>query len=112
MASYSPQQNGVVERRNAMVVGAARSMLKQKGLLGWFWREAVITAVYLLNRVPCKAVDGKTPFEVWHWKRPTVHHLKTLGCIVYVHNTKHYTSKIDQSLRKRFLSRSGHSLLP
>jgi transposase InsO family protein len=36
MAPYSPQQNGVVERRNAMVVGAARSMLKQKGLPDWF----------------------------------------------------------------------------
>jgi hypothetical protein len=36
MTMYSPQQNGVVERRNAMVVGAARSMLKQKGLPDWF----------------------------------------------------------------------------
>jgi transposase InsO family protein len=36
-APYSPQQNGVVERLNAMVVGAVRSMLKQKGLPDWFW---------------------------------------------------------------------------
>jgi hypothetical protein len=36
MAPYSPQQNGVVERRNAMVVGATRSMLKEKGLPDWF----------------------------------------------------------------------------
>jgi transposase InsO family protein len=63
IAPYSPQQNGVVERQNAMVVGAARSMLKEKGLLGWFWGEAVMTAVYLLNRVPCKVVEGKTLFE-------------------------------------------------
>jgi hypothetical protein len=34
---YSPQQNGVVERRNATVVGAARSMLRAKGLPNWFW---------------------------------------------------------------------------
>jgi IS30 family transposase len=38
---YSPQQNGVVECHNSTVVGAARSMLKAKGLPNWFWGEAV-----------------------------------------------------------------------
>jgi transposase InsO family protein len=36
-APYSPQQNGVVERRNQTVVGMARSMMKAKGLPGMFW---------------------------------------------------------------------------
>ena len=49
-APYSPQQNGVVERRNGMVVGTARSLLKAKGLPGWFWGEAVLTAVYITRR--------------------------------------------------------------
>jgi hypothetical protein len=75
-------------------------MLKQKGLPGWFWGEAVIIVVYLLNRVPYKAVDGKTPFEVWHGKRPAVHHLKTFGCIVYVRNTKPHLKKLDDKGRK------------
>jgi hypothetical protein len=82
------------------VVGAVRSMLKQKGLPDWFWGEAVITVIYLLNRVPCKAVDGKTPFEVWHGKRPAVHHLKTFDCIVYVRNTKPHLKKLDDKGRK------------
>jgi transposase InsO family protein len=34
---YSPQQNGIVERRNQMVVGMARCMLKAKGMPGMFW---------------------------------------------------------------------------
>jgi transposase InsO family protein len=55
-APYSPQQNGVVERRNGTVVAMARSMLKAKGLPGWFWGEAVNTAVYILNRCPTKTV--------------------------------------------------------
>jgi hypothetical protein len=98
-APYSPQQNGVIGRRNAMVIGAARSMIKQKGLPGWFWGEAVVTAVYLLNRVPCKAVGGRIPFEVWY-KKPTVHHLKSFGCIVYVRNTKPHLKKLDDRGRK------------
>jgi hypothetical protein len=74
-APYSPQQNGVVERRNATVVGAAQSMLKAKKLPNWLWGEAVMTAVYVLNRTPTKSVDGVTPFEVWYGKKPSVQHL-------------------------------------
>lgn len=61
-APYSPQQNGVVERRNQMVVGTVHSLLKSKGLSGWLWGEAVATTVYLLNRSPTKSVTGETPF--------------------------------------------------
>ena len=64
-APYSPQQNGIVERRNGMVVATARSMLKAKGLPGCFWGEVVATAIYLLNRCPTKNVEGMMPFEVW-----------------------------------------------
>jgi transposase InsO family protein len=60
-APYSPSQNGVVERRNQTVVGAARCMLKAKGLPGTFWGEAVATAVYVLNRSTSKGAGGRTP---------------------------------------------------
>jgi hypothetical protein len=99
-APYSPQQNGGVERQNAMVVGTTSSLLKEKGLPAWFWGEAVITAVYLLNRVPTKAVEGRTPFEVWYGKKPVVHHLKTFGCIVYVKNMKPHLKKMEDRGRK------------
>jgi hypothetical protein len=99
-APYSPQQNGVVERRNGTVVAAARSMLKGRGLPGWFWGEAVSTAVYVLNRCPTKSVDGMTSFEAWHGKKPAVHHLKTFGCIVYVRNTKPHLKKLEDRGRK------------
>jgi hypothetical protein len=71
-------------------------MLKAKGLPDWFWLEAVVTAVYLLNQVPCKAVDDKIPFEAWYGKWLAVHHLKTFGCVVYVHNTKPHMKKLDE----------------
>ena len=62
-APYTPQQNGVVERRNQTIVAMARSMLKSKKLPGRFWGESVTTAVYLLNRAPTKSVVGMTPYE-------------------------------------------------
>jgi transposase InsO family protein len=62
-APYCPQQNGVVERRNQTVVGMARALLKQRGMPTVFWGEAVVTAVYILNRSPTKALNGMTPYE-------------------------------------------------
>ncbi|KAL6647280.1 hypothetical protein ACP70R_014717 [Stipagrostis hirtigluma subsp. patula] len=94
-APYSPQQNGVVERRNGTVVATARSMLKAKGLPGWFWGEAVSTTVYILNQCPTKSVEGMTPFEAWHGKKSAVHHLKTFGCIVFVRNTTPHLKKLE-----------------
>jgi hypothetical protein len=52
----------------------------------------VITAVYLLNQVPCKANDVKISFQVWYGKTPTV---KTFGCVVYVRSTKPHLKKLD-----------------
>jgi hypothetical protein len=98
-APHSPQQNGVVERRNQTVVGMARSMLKSKGLPGWLWGEAVATAVYLLNRSPTKGVNGKTSFEGWYGKKLGVQHLRTFGCVVHVQDTTSNLKKLDDRSR-------------
>ncbi|CAL8993586.1 unnamed protein product [Prunus brigantina] len=58
--AYSPQQNGVAERKNRTVVEMAKSMLHEKGVPYEFWAEAINTAVYLLNRCPTKALNKTT----------------------------------------------------
>ena len=82
------------------MVATARSMLKAKGLPGCFWGDAVATAVYLLNQCPTKNVEGMTPFEVWHGKKPAVHHLRVFGCIAYVLNTTPHLKKLEDRGRK------------
>ena len=54
---YTPQQNGVAERKNRTLVECARSMLKGKNLTNGFWAEAVNIAVYLKNRSPTKSLE-------------------------------------------------------
>jgi hypothetical protein len=99
-AVYSPQQNGVVEKRNGTVVGTARSMLKAKNMPNCLWDEAVLAVVYVLNRMSTRSVEGATTFEVWYGKKPTVHHLHTFGCLAYVKNTKPNLSKLDDRGRR------------
>jgi hypothetical protein len=83
-----------------MVVGTTRSLLKAKGLPGWFWGEAVMSVVYLLNRAPTKTVEGMPPFKAWYGKKLSVHHLKTFKCLVYVRNTTPHLKKLEDRGKK------------
>ena len=95
-APYTPEQNGVAERKNRTIVEMARSMLKSKGLPYKFWAEAVTTAIYLINLSPAKVVLNKTPYEAWSGKKPSVEHLKIFGCIVYVLINAHERHKLEE----------------
>ena len=61
---YSPQSNGVAERRNQTLLDIVRSMMANANLSTSFWGDALLTAAYILNRVPSKSVS-KTPYEIW-----------------------------------------------
>ncbi|KAM0011978.1 putative RNA-directed DNA polymerase [Helianthus debilis subsp. tardiflorus] len=63
--AYTPQHNGVVERKNRTVMNLARSMLHERQLPSFLWAESVATAVYVLNRSPTKALVNQTPLEAW-----------------------------------------------
>ncbi|KAG8499326.1 hypothetical protein CXB51_005873 [Gossypium anomalum] len=80
---YTPQQNGVCERKNRTILDMARCLLFEAKMLNNFWAEAVNTSVYLLNKLPTNAVRGKTPFEAWFGQKPIVSHLKVFGCLCY-----------------------------
>lgn len=77
-APRTPQQNGIVERRNQTIVEAAKTMLIQGDAPKMFWREAVNTAVYTLNRVLVKKGNDKTPYELWYGHSPNASYFKVL----------------------------------
>jgi hypothetical protein len=60
----------------------------------------VNATVYVLNWCPMKSIDGMTPFEAWHRRKPVVHHLRTFGCIMYVWNTTPQLKKLEDRGRK------------
>ena len=84
----TPQQNSVAEQMNRTLVEVVHSMLSDAKLPKRFWAEALSTAVYLRNRSPTTAVQGKTTFEAWTKEKPDVGHLKAFGCLCYAHVAK------------------------
>ncbi|KAL4355016.1 hypothetical protein GQ457_06G004800 [Hibiscus cannabinus] len=77
--SGSPDQNGVMERRNRTLMDMVRSMLSGSNLSKSLCVEALKTAVYILNRVPTKAVP-KTPFELFKGWIPSLRHIRLWRC--------------------------------
>lgn len=83
-APDSPQQNGVVERRNRTIIEMARSLLKGMKLPNNLWGEAIRHSVYLLNRLPTRSVSGVTPYEAWSGKKPHLEYVRIFGCVAHM----------------------------
>jgi hypothetical protein len=62
-----------------------------------FWGEAVVTAVYILNRSPTKALEGRTLYEAWHGRKPAVSHLRVFGCLAFAKELGHVSKLDDRS---------------
>jgi hypothetical protein len=72
-------------------------LLKQWRMPAEFWGEAVVTAVYLQNRLPMKSLVGRTPYEAWHGRKPVVNHLRVFGCRAFVKQLGHVDKLADRS---------------
>ncbi|KAI0499987.1 hypothetical protein KFK09_018195 [Dendrobium nobile] len=77
---HTPEQNGVAERKNRHLLNLARTMLHAANLAALLWAEAVSTANYLVNRLPCSSIAHQIPFHSLHGHPPTYTHLRTFGC--------------------------------
>ncbi|KAJ9538656.1 LOW QUALITY PROTEIN: hypothetical protein OSB04_031389 [Centaurea solstitialis] len=85
-AVRTPQQNGVVERKNRTLVEAARSMMAHSGVPQSFWAEAVLTACYTQNRTLIVKRTGKTAYEMVERRKPNIDYFRVFGCKCYVLN--------------------------
>ncbi|KAL6344924.1 hypothetical protein AAG906_006685 [Vitis piasezkii] len=104
---YSPQSNGVAERKNRTLKEMMNAMLISSSLPQNMWGEAILTANYLLNKVPKKKAE-KTPYELWKGRKPSYTYLrmwdvkigpKTIDCIFigYAHNSNAYRFLVYES---------------
>ncbi|GJU62353.1 putative ribonuclease H-like domain-containing protein [Tanacetum coccineum] len=91
----SPQQNGVVERRNRTLIEAARTMLIYAKALLFLWAEAVATACYTQNRSIVRLRHGKTPYELLHDKPPDLSFFHVFGALCYPTNDSENLGKLQ-----------------
>ena len=105
---YTPQLNGVSERRNRTLLDMVRSMVSFTDLPMYLWGYALQTAAHILNKVPSKSVH-KTPYEIWTGSRPSLNYIKIWGCPAYVKlvNTDKLESKSEKG---RFIGYPKDSL--
>ena len=95
-APRTPQQNGVVERKNRSLEEIARTLLNDTSLPKYFWAEAVNTACYIMNRALIRPILKKTPYELFNGRKPNISHLHVFGCKCFVlNNGKDNLGKFD-----------------
>ncbi|KAJ3705098.1 hypothetical protein LUZ61_008803 [Rhynchospora tenuis] len=99
-APYSPQQNGVAERKNRTILDMVRCLLKTKNMPKEFWAEAVQCAVYVQNRCKHASLEDMTPEEAWSGQKPTVKHFKVFGSVAYAHIPDQRRTKLDDKSEK------------
>jgi hypothetical protein len=83
---YTPQQNGVVERKNRTLLDMARTMLDEYKTPDRFWAEAINTACYSINRLYLHRILKKTSYELLTGKKPNVSYFRVFGskCFILV----------------------------
>lgn len=99
-ASYTPQQNGVAERRNHTIMNMVRCLLTEKNMPRSFWPEAAKWTCHVLNRSITNAVKDMVPEECWSGIKPNVGYFRVFGCIGHVHVPDQRRIKLDSRSRK------------
>jgi len=91
----TPQQNGVVERKNRTLQESARVMLHAKHLPYRFWAEAMNTTCHIHNRVTLRTGTTTTLYELWKGRKPIVKYCHVFGSKCYILSDRDYRRKMD-----------------
>jgi hypothetical protein len=102
-ASYTPQQNGVVERKNMTLIDMTRTMLGEYKTPEWFWSEAVNTTCHAINRLYLHRLLKKTSYELLTGNKPNVSYFRAFGSKCYILVKKGSYSKFAPKVVEGFL---------
>ena len=94
---YSPQQNGVAERKNRHILEVTRSLLIDGNVPSHLWGEAVRYTVYFINRTSSSVLNFRRPLDD-HCILPSMVYLPphVFGCVIFVHLHPHQRTKLEE----------------
>jgi transposase InsO family protein len=102
----TPEQNGVSERKNRHLLEVTRSLLFQNNVPKIYWSDAVLTATYLINRLPSARLKNMSPLEILKGRKINLDHIRVFGCTYFLHIKRH--DKLDKnSVKTIFLGYSS-----
>ncbi|CAN1132933.1 Retrovirus-related Pol polyprotein from transposon TNT 1-94 [Linum perenne] len=111
----TPQQNGVAERKNRHLLEVARACMFAHHVPKYLWGEAVLTATYLINRMPSRVINFASPRQKLLTMYPQVAVFssdlppKVFGCTAFVHISAPHRTKLDpRSIKCVFTGYSSH----
>ncbi|KAJ9545520.1 hypothetical protein OSB04_025227 [Centaurea solstitialis] len=90
---FTPQQNGLAERKNRTLVEMVNCMLNQLGLPTNLWGEALLTACYIHKRITSRVIPT-SPYELWKGRKPDLSYFRVWGCIAYYRTPDPKRSKL------------------
>jgi transposase InsO family protein len=83
-APYTPQQNGVAERKNRTLIEMARTMLDEYKTSDQFWAEAINTVCHATNRLYLQKLLKKTSYEFLTGNKPNVSYFQVFRSKCYI----------------------------
>jgi len=100
---YTPQQNGIVERKNRTLIEAARTMLDEYKISDQFWAEAINKACHAINHLYLHKILNKTAYELLLGKKPNVSYFRVFESKCFILNKKNKSSKFAPKVDECFL---------
>ena len=110
---YTPEQNGVAERKIGHLMEVTRSLMFNAHIPNFWWSETVLTAIHLINRLPSEALAFKSPKDLFLHHYPHVQlgpelPLHVFGCVAFIHQSQPGISKLEpRALKTAFVGYSN-----
>lgn len=107
------QQNGIAERKNRNLLEKPRSIMLNMNVPKKFWSHGVLTAAYLINRLPSRILKLKSPLEILKKRKIDLSHLRIFGCVCYAHVQASNRDKLDsRAVKCAFIGYSTTQKVP
>ncbi|XP_070025437.1 uncharacterized protein [Nicotiana sylvestris] len=97
----------IAERKHRHLLEVARTFILQGHIPMEFWGHCVLAAAYVINRLPSHALDNKSPYDLFFGWKPSISHLKTLGCLCFASTLPRTDKFSSRAIETVFMGYSG-----